>query len=71
MDFACECYMTIILMSSNNRVVITRVYRDLIDTLSDIGGIVEILLFIGVIIYSGYNLRRMKETELTDLFRGV
>lgn len=48
------------IFSSNKKIIYTRKYSKLIEVFSDVGGIVEVVSFITLILYAWYNSLRME-----------
>ena len=59
-------YMTIRLQASNQRYVITRKYKKLIDVLSDVGGLAEVITFIIAVLYSWHNEIRLNQLLINE-----
>jgi hypothetical protein len=64
----CQSYLNIEFIGNGNKVVYTRTYKGIIETLADIGGMKEIVYIIVFLIYQPFYKRAFSQTIMDKLF---
>ncbi len=66
---ACAPYFLIEMMTTRKLVKVTRQYKGLVETLSDLGGIVDILFLLCFWLYSFYNARAVRDKIVELIYK--